>query len=328
MQQRCVPESVLWALGVGVAYGLVSEVLFQEASDLLIGTLSISFLLLVPLGIGALTVLLGPDRLKRSWPYAVFMPWGGCLVVGLLVGLLAMEAWVCVIIGMPVFFVMASIGGALTKVIRDARDDKATLGAWIGLAALAPMLLMPVEGQWQPQTATREVVQVVAVDAPAEDVWESFIAVPTIDPQERPFAWFPLLGLPQPVEARLTNPGAAGMRFASYDNGMRVVEPTMIWEPAQRYRFGVMLDPASSRVAPLWAALGGEHLVVEHVEYRIDPAEDGSDGVRLTLTSRYTLRTPLNRYAGLWIDFLLGDFERTILHVVKARAEAGIGRTT
>ncbi len=326
MQPNRLPAPVLLAMGTGLAYGLISEMIFLQASDLLVGTLSLSFLVLVPVAIGALTVVLGPKNLKRSWPYAVFMPWLVCLAVGILVGVLAMEAWVCIIIGMPVFFVMSSVGGALTKAIMDARRDSGTLGAWIGLAALSPMLLMPVEGQWQPRPTTREVVQVVEVDAPADRVWAQFIEVSPITAAERPFAWFRLLGLPQPVEAVLTNPGAAGMRRASYDNGMRVLEPTLVWEPAQRYRFGVMLDPTAATYSPLWAALAGDHLVVEHVEYRIEAGAGSGDSVRLTLTSRYTLRTPLNRYAGLWIDFLLSDFEHTILQVVKNRAEAGLER--
>lgn len=327
MQQQRMTDSVFWTLGIGVTFGMVYVMLFQASSDLLIGTLSVSFLFLVPMGIGALTVALAPVRRKESWPYAVFMPWLVCLLVGLLVGVLAMEAWACIVIGLPVFFIMSSIGGALTKVMFDARSGNGTLGAWLGVAAIAPLFLMPIEVQWTPVGTTRDVVKTVVIEAPAEQVWASFVAVPPIQPDERPIAWFPWLGLPQPVEARLEQPGETGMRWASYENGMQVIEPTIIWEPARQYRFGVMLDPGGPRTTPLWTALAGEHLVVDHVEYRIDPVPGATGSVRLTLTGRYTLRTPLDSYAGVWIDFLLGDFERTILHVVKERAEAGAGRT-
>jgi hypothetical protein len=68
--------------------------------------------------------------------------------------------------------------------------------------------------------------------------------------------------------------------------------------------------------------VAGEHLQVEWVEYRIEPLSD--DLVRLHLTSRYRLETPVNPYAALWVDFLLSDFQTYILDIVTGRAEAAL----
>jgi hypothetical protein len=143
--------------------------------------------------------------------------------------------------------------------------------------------------------------------------------VPKIQPQEEHFAWFRAAGLPHPVEATLVNPGADGVRYASYDNGMRVIEPVQVWEVYNRYRFGVLLDPESGQHTPLWSDVAGEHLHVQWVEYRVEKVSEQQ--VRLHLTSRYALQTPINPYAVLWVDFLLSDFQHYILDIVTARAE-------
>jgi hypothetical protein len=310
------------ALGmfVALAYGVSGEIFFKQNlwSDILMGTLSISFLILVPFGIGALTVALSPPHRKVSWAYAIFAPWVVCTLLGAVVLIFAMEALICVAMGLPIFFVFSSMGGALLcwwNLRREKRGDSSVLG----LVLILPVLFSPVEALWQPPTTVREIYTWTVVDAPAAVIWESFVAVPRIQPEEERFAWFRAAGLPHPVEARLVNPGAQGVRYASYDNGMRVIEPVQIWELHQRYRFGVRLDPESGQHTPLWSDVAGEHLQVQWVEYRLEPISPNQ--TRVFLASSYALETPINPYSAMWVDFLLGDFQHYILDIVTARAE-------
>lgn len=305
---------------VALAYGLGGEVFFKQAnnSDLLIGTLSLSFLFLVPFGIGAATVALSPKALKVNWPFAIFAPWAVCTLLGIAVLLLAMEALICVAMGLPIFFVLSSLGGALMCWIYQQRENRDNSGM-LGIILLAPILFSPVEALWQPPTVVREIKSEMVVDAPAQVIWAEFVTVPRIQPEEERFAWFQAAGLPHPVEATLVNPGTTGVRYASYDNGMRVIEPVQVWELYSRYRFGVLLDPESGQHTPLWSDVAGEHLHVQWVEYRIEPLSEKQ--VKLYLTSRYALETPVNPYAAAWVDFLLSDFQSYILEIVTNRAE-------
>ena len=309
-----------WGVIVALAYGVGGEVFFKQNnfSDALMGTLSLSFLLLFPVGMGALTVAFSPLKWRMSWLYAIFAPWGVCTLLGIAVMLLAMEAAICVAMGLPIFFVCSSIGGVLIcwwNRRRVPRGDSNLLG----MLLILPLLVSPLEAKWQPPTTVREIHAVVVVDAPAEVIWNSFVTVPKIQPEEEHFAWFRVAGLPHPVEATLVNPGALGVRYASYDNGMQVVEPVQVWELHERYRFGVRFDPTTGQHTPLWSDVATEHLQVQWVEYRIEPLSDRQ--ARLHLTSRYTLETPINPYAALWVDFLLEDFQQYILDIVTARAE-------
>jgi hypothetical protein len=220
--------------------------------------------------------------------------------------LFAMEAMICVVMGLPVFFVLSSLGGALICWLtnwREGRDSRDVLG----IVLLLPLVFSPLEALWQPPTVVRETKRSVVVEAPAEVIWQEFVTVPKIQRSEERFAWFRAAGLPHPVEATLVNPGAEGIRYASYDNGMKVIEPVQVWELHERYRFGVLLDPESG------------HLQVQWVEYEIEKLSEHA--VRLHLTSRYALETPINPYAEAWVNFLLSDFQDYILNIVTARAE-------
>lgn len=317
-----------WGMLAALAYGLGGELFFKQAqdSDVLIGTLSVSFLFLLPFGIGALTVKLSPEERKTDWPWAIFMPWAVCAALGVLVWVFAMEAAICIAMGLPIFFVLSSLGGALMCWVYNRRADRSgSRGGNRGdtglmsVVLLMPLLLSPIEAHWQLPTVVREIKTDVIVNAPARVVWDHFVEVPKIQQNEERFAWFRAAGLPHPVEATLENPGPQGVRYASYDNGMRVIEPVQVWKLYDQYRFGVVLDAESGQHTPLWSDVAGEHLHVQWVEYRIEPLSDTQ--VRLHLTSRYALETPINAYSAAWVDFLLGDFQRYILDVVSGRAE-------
>ena len=311
----------LVAMFVGLAYGLGGEVLFKQfnGNDLLMGTLSLSFLTLLPIGIGALTVQLSPSDKRLSWPYAIFAPWVVCAVLGVAVLVFALEAAICVAMGLPIFFFFSSIGGVLICWLANQRAGRGDSNV-LSIVLLIPLLVSPLEAQWQPPTVVREIRTAVVVDAPAEVMWDHFVAVPRIQPEEERFAWFRAAGLPHPVEATLVNPGPEGVRYASYDNGMKVIEAVEVWDLYRRYRFGVVLDPESGQHTPLWSDVAGEHLKVQWVEYKIEPLTNNQ--VRLHLTSRYALETPINPYAVAWVDFLLSDFQHYILEIVTRRAEA------
>ncbi len=312
-------EVPIWGLVVALAYGLGGELFFQQVdADIIGGTLSIGFLFLLPFGIGVLTVALSNKMRRLSWPWAIFAPWIACALLGVTVIIFALEAWICVAMGLPIFFVMSSLGVALMRWWYERKRDRDN-SRLLGIVLLTPLLFSPLETLWQQPTVVREVKTDILVNAPAAVIWRHFVTVPTITAEEEHFAWFRAAGLPHPVRATLVNPGIDGVRYASYDNGMKVIEPVQVWELYDRYRFGVLLDPESGQHTPLWSDVAGEHLHVQWVEYRIEPLSENQ--VRLHLTSRYVLETPVNPYAAAWVDFLLADFQHYILDIVTARAE-------
>ena len=68
----------------------------------------------------------------------------------------------------------------------------------------------------------------------------------------------------------------------------------------------------------------GAHLRIARGAYRLEPAEGGRTLLRLE--TRYALRSPVNFYAALWGDLLLGGIQENVLGIVRDRAEASSTR--
>ena len=313
---------MMWAGALALLYGLGAHAAFQTNwGNVLIGTLSISFLLLTPMTIGAITVALSPARVRTSLVYAIFAPWAPCCLLGGIAVFLQRELALCVGMALPIFLPLSSVGGVLVAVACRWRGAPfRSNGAAMGLLIMLPFLFAPIERQIAPTAQVRTVESSVTIEADAQTVWQHFVVVPTIQESEQRIAWFRLLGLPQPVEAVLSQVGAHGMRHARYSNGMAVIEPIVEWQPHRRYAFEVHLDPEAPLPSPLWrAADDNDHLDIQRVEYEIEPQSGGE--VVLHLRTTYRLATPFNPYSGRWVDFLLADFESYILRIVKGRAE-------
>jgi hypothetical protein len=300
--------------------------LFQMSSDDWLAVLSIGFLFLVPYAIGVLTLALSPAHQRTRWAYAIFAPWVPCIVIGVVVGLIQAELWICVLMALPLFMLMAMLGGLTVKFVADRRarrgsgsDQGRPPGAMLGVLVLLPFVATPISMQVGGAMTTRTVERSILVHATPEQVWSQIVAVPEIQPEEHRFAWFTAVGLPRPVEATVTADGAGAMRSASYANGIRVLEPVDEWQPHSRYGFSVELDMATPLPSAIWQAVEGNHFDVTHVAYTL---ESTPDGTLLRLATNYRLETPVNGYAAAWMDFLLGDFESYILEIVKRRAEA------
>jgi hypothetical protein len=319
---------------MGIAlYGVIVHFATQTLWNLVqVTALSFSFLVLLPVGMGAATVVLAPTRLKTTWWYALFAPWAPSLLLGLAVAIIAWELAICVLMALPVFLLMASAGGFAAMFyfrsrIQNAPDRPGMDGDTTGrtsLMAVAAVLLLPhlgppVEGLVEQTTIVRTVESRIVIHSSAPAVWNQFVGVPAIQPHEAPFAWFPLLGLPRPVTAMLDAQELPTVRTASYSNGMKVIEPVTRWEPPYRYGFNVLVD-RETLPNPLWRAVESEHFSAQDVGFTVEPIDE--DTVSLTLSTTYQLKTPLNPYAAAWIDILLRDFQTYILQVIKVRTEA------
>lgn len=316
-------NTIFWGSLVALAYGISARLAFQSPWEDFLGLITLGFVVFVPIAIGALTVAFAPRRYKTSWAYGIFMPWLPCLLLGLVAILLAWEVAICIIMALPIFMVMSSIGGIILTAIfsRLSQEDQHSTpiqSSLLGLILLAPFVVAQIENQFPAPEVIRTVETQLLIQAGPEQVWDNLVAVPAIQPEERRFTLFNLLGLPWPVEATLSQPGLEGVRRASYDNGLTLIEPVTVWEPYRHYAFGVQLDPAVAPPPP-FEQVGGKYFEVQRVRFRLEATQTGA--TVLQLQSQYRLSTRLNFYGGWWIDLLLVDLQNYILNVIKARAE-------
>lgn len=301
---------VVYAIGLRTAIAL-------DATGAVFTIMSVGFVFLVPLVMGILTLRPVPHP---RWTTRVFAPWGPTAVCMLLAGIIGFEGLICIVMALPAWLAMASLGGLCEAWLRLTPR-----GAVVPVV-VAPLLLAAIERQMPPPPTVREVRTSIAIAAPPAVVWSHVVRVPAIDPRELPWSWVYAIGFPRPIEATLSHAGVGGVRHASFERGVVFVETIDTWEDERRLAFHFDIDPATIPPTTLdeHVTVGGPYFDVLEGRYELEPLPDGR--VVLHLSSRHRLSTDFNFYAAFWTDAVMRGVQETILVVLKARAEAGVPR--
>jgi hypothetical protein len=311
----------LWALfgALGaVGYALLAHRLFGRWPSY--GTVTLGFLCLVPLALGALTVYTAPDPEHLSRRYACFMPWWPCLVFVVLAVVLGREAWICVVMAVPLVFPFASLGGLVMREVLRYRDETGRRSSLVMAVLLViPYAVTPLEGP--PATQTRTVHARTVVEAPLEVVWGNIIRFRAVTPDEHRPSLFHLAGLPRPVSATLSREGLGGIRRGQWEDGLAFNGTVTEWEPPRSYALRLSVERGADAPAPplLWAM--GDAFEVLGDRYVLEPI--GERRVVLHLITDHRLTAHVGWYGALWTDLLMHDLQMYILRLVKARCERG-----
>jgi hypothetical protein len=319
---RYTRRDLLIALIAGIIYGIMARLIFgARFLDGILSTLSYGFLFIVPFALGALSVYLAPPQVRSSWIASIGWPILPGLIFLFAVALLALEAFICIIMASPVFLVATGIGGfvmcLLLKLVRG-RQGKSQTYALVVLM-LAPYIAGPIEQQFSVQDSVRTVHTQITIHASEAVVWRNIIRVPRIADQEQHFSLFHLAGLPKPVEATLSLEGVGGVRVATFDNGLTFVETVTAWEDLKQISFKIKVDRQRAVAAP-FDAIGSKVFDVLDGTYTLEPVGNGS--VILHLTSTERVSTHFNFYSGWWTDTIMADLQNYILEIVRHRAES------
>ena len=313
--------SVWMAVFLALLYGIVVFLYFRYPSfHETYKLMTVAYLFIVPLVIGAVTVYFGEWSRRRSWWFRIFMPWA---VVGLLAGIILLLAWegaICVVMILPSYLILASLGGVLYGIVRDFRGNQLSGFAFAALLLL-PFAVAPLESRFSQETEYRRVHTAIDIAAPNTSVWPEIIEVRKFKPEEHRFAWVHAMGFPRPVEATLDRPGIGGIRQALFEGNVLFLETIDSWEEGRSLSFNIAADPDSipQRTLDEHVTVGGPYFDVLQGRYEIEALAPGK--VRLHLTSFYRLTTPFNFYSSLWTDFVMRDIQKYILAVLKERSE-------
>ena len=106
---RSVFMKTLLAFSLATVYGLSIRLLYGVFDDFL-QVMSITFLCLVPVLIGFVTVFFVRKQVKR-YGAAFFLPWLTSLVLLLITMLFNIEGFICWLMVFPLFAILASVGG-------------------------------------------------------------------------------------------------------------------------------------------------------------------------------------------------------------------------
>lgn len=324
-------KSRIVATASGVAYGIVSRFIagidetgfrnsIPEWLATSFGVMSVSFLVLIPIVIGVLDQLPEPPPQPSAWRRVVDAFFSPMTAVSLMLALMAIFTWegtICIVMALPIFFVLAGLGGCIGMLVRTrtGKSRNATVSALV----LLPYLTSPVEHRLEVSTETRAVENVVLIGAAPEIVWREIKSVRAIDPKELPFQFVHFIGLPRPIEATLSYDGPGGVRVATFERGLAFRETVTEWAPNRMLSFSIHAEPAPPTALDEHVAVGGPYFDVLDGTYVVEALFDGT--TRLRLTSHQRLSTRFNAYARLWTDLVMSDLQSAIMEVIRKRCE-------
>jgi hypothetical protein len=316
----------LLSIAIGLFYGLslrlaFGQKLWQANAGLWIMT--ISFLAVVPLAMGYLTVSIyglasARTGKKISWGMCCLLPVSSVLLTLVTTLLFRIEGLICIVFLVPIAVIFGIIGGLTAGFIQ--RRDRSGKTAMLSVA-LAPLLILAVELHIPERFETRTVETSILIHAPAQTIWNNIEKVDAIQPDELPSSWARRIGFPRPIAATLSHEGIGGVRHASFAGGLVFTETIDHWEPQRDLSFSIKANTDSIPPTTLdeHVTIGGPYFDVLEGEYSLEPLSE--DTTRLHLRSRERLSTHFNAYAGLWTDAVMRDIQTSILQVIKLRCE-------
>jgi hypothetical protein len=312
----------LVAIGIAVLYAMVLRLLFGVNTwNDLFKVMSVSFLFLLPVIVGILTVYFSNIEQARKPAYRFFAPWIPICIFFAITLALALEGWACWLMVLPLFLLAASLGGFIGGYLKSRDKENKR---YISLFALLPFMAAPVEKLVGEIPGTYEAYTYIDIHAPAERIWNNVTRVKAI-PAEQDKGWLTrTLGFPRPVKAELNFNGVGAYRKAIFTGGLVFHETVSAYEEQKKMVFSIKAYPYEipSTTMDDHVVIGGKYFDVLNGTYELKKLNDTT--YRLHLYSHFKLTTTFNFYASWWARWIMKDIQHNILQVEKERAEKGI----
>ena len=315
-----LPYSKWMPFIIGAAYGIILRLIFT--GSLLHGhgtsdVMTSAFVKFTPLAIGAITVYLAERTKRRSIGFYLTGPWLTLLLFVLGTALMLIEGSVCIIMAMPLFMALSSIGGLIMGLVcRLTKYKRTTLNSMM----ILPLVMAVSEiGQPIPEHI-QEIKQSIHINAPAEVIWHHVNFPTNIKPDELKGGFAYMIGVPYPIEARTLNPAVGGKRELKWQRGVHFEEIIDAYDVNRFIEWTYVFTPDSFPAGSLddHVAIGGKYFNLENTSYRLTPE---ANGTRLDISVKYRVSTDFNWYAQPWAAFLITDTAKAILKFYKHRAE-------
>lgn len=282
--------------------------------------MSFGFVFLFPACLGAMTIYFASEEKKSSLGFQIFMPWvtvSLSLILSLIAG---WEGTICLILALPVYLIMGSIGGVTTGILLKLTVGRKNLQfVSFSFLLISPFLSGFTENYLPLPSEIRTVDTQILIQASPVQVWSKIARIPKITEPQNSFFYY--IGFPRPVEATLSYEGVGGIREAIFEKGLVFIETITEWKPNQKLRFSIQADPKSTPSTTLdpHVIVGGKFFDTLVGEYKLEPLDN--NWTILHLHSQYRLSTNFNFYSRIWSDFLMRDIQMNILKVLKLRCE-------
>lgn len=281
-------------------------------------TIGWSVAVALPYAIGGLTTLLVDAR--KHTVTAMLLGSGLSALAVLLVGALVFrEGVICILMAVPLWLLAAAAGSGSVNTLRDAIDNRHRASA--SVLIMLPFAALFADANLPPRPESFTVSRTISINASQDEIWPSLLQLDGLEEDEG--VWNiaqNVLGIPRPASARVVGVGVGTTRVARWGQNIRFEESITAWLENDRLAWNFAFpDDSISRYTDPHIHPDGPNLKVATGEYRLTSLPNGRTEV--TLETTYAARTPVNWYASMWGELILGDIQTNILAIVKERAE-------
>lgn len=313
-----LPFSPWQPIIAGALAGLALRLVFIGRPGGPYAAMMASFILLVPMVVGGVTVYQAEQKYRRTWGYDLWAPFlaNGLFVLGTL--LMLIEGLICAIVIVPVFATVGMVGGLIMGIVcRITKWPRHTLYSFAAL----PLVLGGLEGSIATPTHLGSTERTIIIRAAPEIVWHQIMHARAIRPEEMERAWLFRIGVPLPI---------AGIVEASPDGPVRKIKmgkdvhfDQVFTETREnqyvRWTYRLYHDSFPPYALDDHVVVGGYYFDVKDTSYTLTSAAVGTE---LNISMGYRVTTQFNWYAEPLARFLLGNFEETVLDFYRRRSEA------
>lgn len=313
-------RKTLIIIGIPLLFAFILHFVFSiDAWSGLLGIMTVSFLLLVPFGIGALTIYLSPLSKVKSASYRIMMPWLPIFAFLTLTLLFNIEGWACWLMVFPIFLLAASAGGWVAGHFKLKKANGERI--YVSIIVFLPFFMSPIEQLIGSIPGKYEAYTYIDLHADKATIWNNVTRVRAIsDKQDK--GWLTrTLGFPRPIRAELNYDGVGAYRKAIFDKGLIFHEQVISYEHQRRMHFTIKANPHEipSTTMDEHVVIGGNYFDVLDGTYVLQKLN--ANTYRLHLYSHFKLTTTFNFYASWWAGWIMKDIQNNILQVIQQRVE-------
>jgi len=322
----------IFAISLATVYGLSVRLLFGVLNDYA-GIMSISFLMLVPMVIGFLTIILTSRKRTRNGFIAFFKPWLTSMVILVITILINVEGTICWFMIFPMFAILAGFGGLIAYFMRKVSFRKSRAAShvstknWdkpdslkLSLIVIVPILIGLVEGDKSLITKEVIITKEVTIAASPGKVWRQLLDIDAIAKSESQALLANTLGFPLHIKTTLDTAAVGGKRVAYYERGLFFEEVISQYVHEKLMVLEIKTDPDKipPGVMDEHIMIGGKYLDILEDVYKLEQLPNGDS--KLILSSKFMINTPFNWYAGIWANHLMSGILQEELDLIKERS--------
>lgn len=304
---------LLIGVSIGVLYGLITRVVFDEKATLA----SVTYLFVIPTVLGIVPLVFANNEQLKSYKNIIFIPWLTTATFFLTMFLIGLEEFICLLVLAGPFFILGTIGAFIYRLVQLNKEKRK--GKLLSLLII-PFLLSPLEQAINSPSSIYQIENEVVISSTSENIWSNIIEVKPIGEEEYESGFFNRIGIPRPISAEVDKKEVGGQRIGNFEGGLEFKERISEYDLHNSVSFSISVTSESIRQNVFdQHVLNGNYFNFVDATYELKELENGN--VLLKLSSNYQLTSKINLYGKFWGDIILGDFQERLLSVIAKRSE-------